>query len=132
MSIVFGQSVGFPMQIGNNGRLSWSAGEQNIAESIEIILKTSPGERVGLPGFGAGLNSYLFAPNNAATHAQLMRTIEEALSRWEPRIQVKEVLVQADTLYADTAIATITYNLVASGAEQQIAVSVALTNSGGN
>jgi uncharacterized protein len=132
MSIVFGQSVGFPMQIGNNGRLSWSAGEQNIAESIEIILKTSPGERVGLPGFGAGLNSYLFAPNNAATHAQLMRTIEEALNRWEPRIQVKEVLVQADTLYADTAVATITYNLVASGAEQQIAVSVALTNSGGN
>jgi uncharacterized protein len=132
MSSVFGQSVGFPMQIGNNGRLSWSAGEQNIAESIEIILKTSPGERVGLPGFGAGLNSYLFAPNNAATHAQLTRTIEEALSRWEPRIQVKEVLVQADTLYADTAIATITYNLVASGAEQQIAVSVALTNSGGN
>ncbi len=130
MSSIFGQSIAFPMRVGANGRIMWSDGEINIAESIEIILKTALGERVRLPGFGAGLSSYLFEPNNAATHARLSRIISEALDRWEPRIRVDDVTVSADPHYADTAIATISYKLVASGADEQISISINLASSG--
>ena len=74
---VFGRSLSFPLRVGTDGRLVWSQGENNIRESMIVILKTEPGERIALPDFGAGLGRFLFEPNNAATHA----LIEQAIPR---------------------------------------------------
>jgi len=126
MTSPFGKSVGFPPAIDANGRMRWSEGERNIAESIEVILKTSPNERVGLPRFGTGLSAYLFEPNNAATHARIAHAIEAALKRWEPRIKLESVSVTASPDASETAIASIAYRLVASGAPGAIAVDVPL------
>ena len=52
---VYGQSMAFPPQVGEDGRIQWSSGPVNIRESIEIILKTELGERIYLPDFGGGL-----------------------------------------------------------------------------
>ena len=46
--LIYGQGIGFPPRVGTDGRLAWSAGTQNIRESIRIILMTTPGERVRL------------------------------------------------------------------------------------
>ena len=43
---LFGQGLGFPPRIGADGRLVWSSGEDNVRESIQIILLTEPGERL--------------------------------------------------------------------------------------
>ena len=123
MTSPFGKSLGFPPRVGANGRMLWSEGEDNIRESIAIILKTMQRERVQLPGFGANLGSYLFEPNNAGTHARIARDIEVALGQWEPRIALDDVAVAADS---GDAIVTISYRLVASGATESIAVAVPL------
>ena len=123
MTSPFGKSLAFPPRVGANGRMQWSEGEDNIRESIAIILKTMQRERVQLPGFGANLGSYLFEPNNAGTHARIARDIEVALGQWEPRIALDDVAVAAD---AGNAIVTISYRLVASGAAESIAVAVPL------
>jgi len=119
----FGKSMAFPPRVGANGRMLWSEGEDNIRESIAIILKTMQRERVQLPGFGANLGSYLFEPNNAGTHARIARDIEVALGQWEPRIALDDVAVTADS---NDAVVTISYRLVASGAAESIAVAVPL------
>jgi len=119
----FGKSMAFPPRVGANGRMLWSEGEDNIRESIAIILKTMQRERVQLPGFGANLGSYLFEPNNAGTHARIARDIEVALGQWEPRIALDDVAVAADS---GDAVVTISYRLVASGAAESIAVAVPL------
>ena len=123
---VFGQSLSFPPRVGADGRFVWSSGEDNIREAIALILKTEPGERVGVPDFGAGLARFLFEPNNVATRASVRDAMMRALTRWEPRISLEAVEVDADPVDAQSAIATITYRLVATDARERIGVSVAL------
>lgn len=126
MSSLFGSGMSFPPRVDADGRFVWSAGEDNIRESIAVILKTEPGERVGLPEFGAGLGRFLFEPNNAATHARLSERIADALARWERRIAVEAVEVGADPAEPEAGRADITYRLVATGVRERISVSVAL------
>jgi phage baseplate assembly protein W len=123
---IFGRSLSFPLRVGSDGRLVWSRGEDNIRESIAVVLKTEPDERIALPDFGAGLSRFLFEPNNAATHAQIEYAITTALARWERRIDVEAVDVVPDASVLSAALATITYRLVATGGLERIGVSVPL------
>lgn len=125
MASVLGRSMSFPPRVGADGRFVWSEGEDNIRESIGVILKTEPGERLALAPFGAGLGRYLFEPNNAATHTRIQDAIAVSLARWEPRVEVEDVTVGADPTDPESAIATISYRLVASGARERFSVSVA-------
>ena len=124
---VFGRGLSFPPRVGADGRMVWAEGEQGIRESITVILKTEPGERVGLADFGAGLGGYLFEPNNPATHASIELAIRRALEDWEPRIAVESVEIAADPADAETAVATITYGLVATAARERITIGIPLT-----
>ena len=129
-SNIFGRSLSFPLRVGTDGRLVWSQGEDNIRESIVIILKTEPGERIALAKFGAGLNRFLYEPNTPATHKRIEEAITNSLARFEPRIQVESVEVIADTSLPSTALATIIYRLVATGGQERMSVSISLSTSG--
>ncbi|MBK9432932.1 GPW/gp25 family protein [Sphingorhabdus sp.] len=126
MSNIYGQGIAFPPRLDGYGRLAWSVGEVNIRESIAVILKTNVRERLSLPTFGAGLGAFLFEPNNAGTHARIAHAIETALKQWEPRISLSEVSVSADPANVEAAIATIQYSLVATGASEQVSLSIPL------
>lgn len=126
---VFGRSLSFPLQVGVDGRLVWSQGENNIRESMIVILKTEPGERIALPDFGAGLARFLFEPNNAATHALIEQGITAALSSWERRIELESVEVVPDSSQLNAALASIQYRLVATGTRERISVSIPLSTS---
>src|SRR5882672_4381522 len=121
---IFGKSMSFPPRVGADGRFVWSAGETNIRESIAVILKTEPGERVGVPEFGAGLSRFLFEPNNTATHTQVKASVTRALQRWEPRVQVESLDMAADPADAESALLTITYKLVATAARERITLNI--------
>jgi phage baseplate assembly protein W len=69
-------------------------GPDKITQSILLILETEPGERVMRPEFGAGLRRYLMRPNTVATRTLLQREVETALTRWEPRIELRQVTVE--------------------------------------
>lgn len=123
---IFGRSLSFPLRIGADGRFVWSEGEDNIRESIMVILKTEPGERITLPDFGAGLNRFLFEPNNAATHVLIEQAISRALASWEPRIKVESIDVLTDPSDPFAALATISYRLVATNGRERMSVAIPL------
>jgi len=59
------------------------------------VLLTSPGERVCLPTFGAGLRRLLFAPMNASLGATTKLVVTQSLNQWlGNQIVVKDVTVQ--------------------------------------
>jgi uncharacterized protein len=124
MNSIFGRGIAFPPRVGADSRLVWSEGETNIRESITVVLKTDPGERVGVPDFGAGLGRFLFEPNNAATHARIQDAVLGALTRWERRIEVESVEIAADASDPESALATITYRLVATAARERISLNI--------
>jgi phage baseplate assembly protein W len=123
---VFGRGISFPPRVGADGRVVWSEGEQNIREAIRVILLTEQRERIRLPEFGGSLGQFLFEPNSVMTRHLLQDRITKALALWEPRIRVESVVVENDPDDAQAAIATITYQLVATQARERVSLSVTL------
>ena len=70
--------------------------EEDIRQSIRVILETAPGERVMRPDFGSGLQAMVFEPLNFTTMALVKQRVEQALINWEPRIDLGEVKVAAE------------------------------------
>lgn len=124
---LFGRGISFPPRVTANGHLAWSAGEENVRESIRIILLTGERERLRLPDFGGGLSRYLFEPNTSTTRQVIRDRIQRALTEWEPRIRVESVTVDPDPDDPEAAIATITYRLVATRVLERVSLNVALT-----
>lgn len=104
-----GQGLAFPLQVNPRGGIALATGERDIEQSIRIILETAPGERVMRPEFGCRIHELVFAPNNAATEGLLIHYIEEALDRWEPRIEVHEIEVTTPPGGSATLLAEVKY-----------------------
>jgi uncharacterized protein len=67
--------------------------EEDIRQSILIILETAPGERVMRPNFGCGIHDLVFAALDSTTLQLIRSSVEEALRRCEARIDVLDVTV---------------------------------------
>ena len=88
-----GAGWSFPAHTDATGGIALSRGDRELAESIRLILGTSPGERPMRPEFGCAIHDLVFAPADAATAGQLAYEVRVALERWEPRIDVEDVQV---------------------------------------
>jgi phage baseplate assembly protein W len=75
------------------GLVASVAYEEDIRQSILIILETAPGERVMRPNFGCGIHELVFAAMDSTTLQRVRSTVEEALRRCEARIEVLGVNV---------------------------------------
>jgi uncharacterized protein len=81
------------------GLVASVAYEEDIRQSIRIILETAPGERVMRPNFGCGIHELVFSAVDSTTIQRIISVVEEALRRCEARIDVLGVTVdQAATL----------------------------------
>jgi phage baseplate assembly protein W len=90
-----GVGLAFPVAAATDGgAVAMAAAEEDIRQSIRIILSTS-GERAMRPDFGAGLRDLVFEPINRTTMELVRFRVEQALTRWEPRIDTVEVRVSA-------------------------------------
>jgi phage baseplate assembly protein W len=69
--------------------------ELNIAECIHVILNTQPGERQMLPEFGCPLQDLIFETNSASTRHRAEGMVRTALAKWEPRIDVEDVIAES-------------------------------------
>lgn len=87
-----GRGVRFPVSLSLSGGVSTSQLEDNVRQSIFIILGTAPGERVFRRYFGCRIHELMFAPNNTATCARAQVYCEDAITLFEPRVaRVKAV-----------------------------------------
>jgi phage baseplate assembly protein W len=123
---LYGRSMAFPPQVSPDGRMAWSTGELNVRESICIILRTRPGERLLRPDFGCGLERYLFEPSNVATLRLIQDEVQRAITRWEPRVRLDEVVVEADPLDTRAVSISIVYTLVATRARERLGLTLTL------
>lgn len=93
-----GKGISFPLKINVQGEIAIDGGDRNLEESITTILGTKLGERVYRPNFGCRLADLTFAPMNPQTILLARIYVEEALNRWEPRIQVTGVYAEPDPI----------------------------------
>jgi phage baseplate assembly protein W len=117
---------GFPLRVNAQGGIAETTGADAIRQAVLTILGTQPGERLMRPDYGCPLRSLVFAPNNAATASLARFYVQNALTRWEPRIVLDEVLVQPNQQGGPLLIITVSYHLRASGQAQSLGFQVPL------
>lgn len=107
----------FPVGTDADGKIAMSRHEEDIRESIMIILATSKGERVMRPDFGCGIHDLVFAPINTATIGMVESTVQEALTRYEPRIDLINIEVSDDEATLGKLKVSIDYRVRATNNE---------------
>jgi phage baseplate assembly protein W len=98
-----------PVGTDYRGDIELSSAEDNIRQSVRIIIGTAKGERVMRPDFGCEVHDYVFAAADPATLSMVEDAVEDALVQWEPRIDVERVEAAPDEENPNRVLVEIDY-----------------------
>ena len=126
-----GTGFSFPPRVNPSGNMTYSSGEELVREAIWILLGTAKGERQMLPQFGCGIQDMVFAPNNQTTWGNLQHLVKDALTQWEPRIDVLDVTVTAAANEANTLLIRVDYRIRSNNAFGNLVYPYYITESQG-
>jgi phage baseplate assembly protein W len=89
-----GRGWAMPVELDpRTGLVASVAYEEDIRQSILIVLETAPGERMMRPSFGCGIHELVFTAVDSTAIQRIRSVVEEALRRCEARIDVLGVTV---------------------------------------
>ncbi len=75
----------------NNGQFVQN--EQHLFLSIIDILTTQEGSRLCLRGYGSRIFDLIDRPKNSLLHVDMAAAITDALNKWEPRVNVSQIVL---------------------------------------
>lgn len=107
----------------SDGRIQFPTLEESIRQRIEAVLRTSPGEQLMRPAFGAGLELLVHQPNTAEVRARAQETIRQAIAAYEPRVTLDRVDVVAGSDPRELLV-TVGYRIRATASAGQISARV--------
>jgi uncharacterized protein len=91
---IIGKGWSFPPTFNHAlGNVEMTVGEEDINNSLHILLNTSFGERVMLSKYGCDLRKFLFEPTNANMQAYVKKIVTEAILYYEPRITADSIVL---------------------------------------
>ncbi len=101
MAKVFNSFLGtgwsFPPAFNQNSRtVEMVTDEEDIKQSLNILLSTSLGERVMQPKYGCNLNDYVFEGLSSSTIGYIKERVANSILYYEPRIIAEKIDVTAD------------------------------------
>ena len=107
----------FPFRFDSRGQTATREDEAvYVRQLVELLLFTSPGERVNRPEFGGGVRPLVFAPNSPELEAALKFSLAANLQRWLGQlIVVAEVRVDVEE---STLTILVRYSLRRTGEER--------------
>jgi Bacteriophage baseplate protein W len=120
MTEILGSGVAFPLHLDQRGALALAEGEEDIAQAIEVILSTAPGERPTRPEFGCEVHDLVFDMIDAAMVGKVDVAVRDALARWEPRIEVTEIDFDLSRVDDGRLDVTIRYRIRATSTERNL------------
>lgn len=89
-----GRGWSFPPDFTEGGReVTMVSDEEDVRQSLEIILSTQAGERTMLADFGSDLYHSLFEEVDQELMNRLTDTISDVILQYEPRISLEQVEV---------------------------------------
>lgn len=89
-----GSGWSFPVTFSaGNHQLNLSSYEQNVNESLRIILLTNTGERILNSRFGSGLQQFFFRKMDETLKGEIADVVRFSLLHNEPRISLQEITV---------------------------------------
>lgn len=108
--------IGWPFRFDRRGRTSAADYDEHVSHMVDLLLFTSPGERVMRPDFGCGLLDLVFEPNSPELASTLQVTIYGQIERWLSDV----IVVEALSVESEDAIIRVhlVYRVLASGSRR--------------
>lgn len=99
-SAFLGTGWSFPPEFDRRSKtVRMVSGEEDIRESLQILLATVPGERVMQPLYGCGLKLLVFEQISERVVTEIKDLIDRAVLFFEPRITLERIEVDDANVY---------------------------------
>jgi uncharacterized protein len=83
----------------DTGSVTLVSDEEDIKQSLNILLSTSLGERVMQPEYGCNLTDYLFESLSSSVIGYIKDRVKNAILYYEPRIIAEKIEVTSDASF---------------------------------
>lgn len=104
----------FPVAFSSEShQVQMAEGEEDIQQSLIILLNTTLGERIMRPEYGANMEDLLFEALNVTTANMIANRIKRAILFHEPRVKTEDIDLRPD--YNEGRIEVlVTYTIIAT------------------
>lgn len=110
--IWMGRGWGYPVMVDPlTGDIAMSVHEEDIRQSLRIILGTARGERVMRPAFGCGIHDLVYDALDTALVTRIEASVREAILRYEARIELLDVSVDTRDFLRGQLVVQIEYRV---------------------
>ena len=86
-----------------------------VKQNLKNLVLTSPGERIMVPNFGAGIRRFLFESYTADTFENISMNIRSQASRYMPFLKIEGILLKTSdedpTMHPNSVHLTIEYSV---------------------
>lgn len=107
-----GQGWNFPPRFdGESKELALVPAEVDINQSLYILLRTEPGERVMNPEYGCALRQFLFEDIVSSQLTRLQEVVNRAIRCFEPRVLAEPVQVNTERLLDGVLLLELAYTI---------------------
>ena len=91
-----GSDWGFPPEFSKTAKtVKLTSNEEDIENSLRILLGTRLGERIMVPDYGCNLDELLFKPLNLTLKTYIVDLIKKAILYHEPRIDANRIEIDS-------------------------------------
>lgn len=110
-----GTGWGFPPTFyRDSGEVRLVSAENDIRESLQILLSTSLGERLMQPTYGCNLEDLLFEPLTPTVASSVKERIRSAILYHEPRIRLDRLQLALDQQLQGMVLITVDYTILST------------------
>jgi phage baseplate assembly protein W len=115
-----GTGWSFPPEFSRRGRVVMVSAEEDIRQSLLILLSTTPGERVMQPNFGCGIKSHIYETINETTITILKDLIRRAILFFEPRVTLESIVDDSSNAMEGRLDFMIVYTIISANTRHNI------------
>jgi uncharacterized protein len=115
------------LQISSTGGIAMVEDDDAIRQSLLLLLSTAPGERVMRPEYGCHLNRLVFSRADQSTAGLAIHYVRQAITRWEPRVDITHVDASAASNDAGRLIIELGYVVKPFQRQNQLSLAINLT-----
>ncbi|MFE2101073.1 GPW/gp25 family protein [Streptomyces sp. NPDC059468] len=102
--------IAFPFRLASDGTIAVETNpDRQIAQHVDALVGTQPGERVMLPDYGVPVADLLFEPNARFVAQEITRAVETAFNSYEPGVVLQKVTPIQDSTQQSLARVEVDY-----------------------
>lgn len=119
--------LAWPLSFDENGSARLNGLDEDIKQSLYLLLSTSRGERLMRPEYGCDLTQFAFESVDHSLISRIRSEILRSISRYEPRVDNVTVDISGTGESVGALIITISYVIRENSHEQELSFELGST-----